>query len=369
MKKIKTSKTRFAAFAVATSCVATGALAGGIDLSGQDIGLLFERGNVARASLGFSSPTLSGTFIGANTGDIGVDRMIPFAGIKWDQSDTLSFAVTYDQPWGGGVKYKSSVLAGTDAYIDSHSVNVLARYKFNANWSVHGGLRIETLGARLSSPASAAPLIPSYNLSINDSTNVGAVIGVAWENPARLQRISLTYNSRVSHSHEGSESSNVVAGGAPQPTSFDVQTPQSINLAFQTALSPTLITFAKLRWVDWSEYEVPPPLRTAVFGAPLDSYPGDSTTWEVGLVKVFNPKFFGVLTVGGDSGNDRPLPSGLAPFDGYRSYGLAGVFNVNEKVTVTAGMRYLKLGDDSGNGLAFSDNSVLGLGVSMDYRF
>ena len=66
-----------------------------------------------------------------------------------------------------------------------------------------------------------------------------------------------------------------VRGRHPSPsiTTTDVETPQSVQLDFQTGVAPKTLVFGYVRWVDWTEFDVTPPLfgqtTAAVFGQSL----------------------------------------------------------------------------------------------------
>ncbi|MDT8855978.1 hypothetical protein RNZ50_13345 [Paracoccaceae bacterium Fryx2] len=85
---------------------ATAATAGGIDRSGQNIGVLFEKGRYAELSFGHVTPDVTGVDNDGNaTGNVaGSFTPLSFA-YKYDINDQVSFAVILDQPFGADIAY------------------------------------------------------------------------------------------------------------------------------------------------------------------------------------------------------------------------------------------------------------------------
>ncbi|GAB5436920.1 hypothetical protein [Falsiruegeria mediterranea] len=80
----------------------------------------------------------------------------------------------------------------------------------------------------------------------------GYALGVAWERPDIAARVSLTYSSAMEHTLLESESLNppppVPAGTlVTVPASSTIETPQSVNLDFQTGIAPDTLLFGSVR--------------------------------------------------------------------------------------------------------------------------
>ena len=137
---------RFLMASVAVVAGATGAMAGGIDRSGQGLGALFEPGRYLELSFGLASPTIEGRDVATiATGDVaGSYAQLGFS-YKYDVNEKLSMALNVDQPFGADISYPttSPVLGGTLAQAETYAVTGLLRYKFNDAFSVHGGLRMQ----------------------------------------------------------------------------------------------------------------------------------------------------------------------------------------------------------------------------------
>ena len=176
-------------------CAMAGAAhAGGIDRSGQPISIIFEKGNYAELSYGWINPSVSGNddamFGGRGTGSVAGDHNLPGLALKYDFTDKLSGAIIYDQAYGADILYpigQSIALGGTSAQMDSEGLTGLLRYKFNENFSVHGGIRASKAGGEvtLAGLAYSAPDgsngLNGYNVNFDNAWGTGYVAGVAYE--------------------------------------------------------------------------------------------------------------------------------------------------------------------------------------------
>lgn len=150
-----TVKTIAIAALLGSACTAQ---AGGIDRSGQSILALFESGRYAEFSLGSVSPDTSGNAVAAlggfGSGDMTSSFLQLGAAYKADINDRLSYAIIYDQPFGADVDYPTGTgyFAAYPAEFESHAITGLLRYKFQNNFSVHGGLRVQSVEATAAVP-------------------------------------------------------------------------------------------------------------------------------------------------------------------------------------------------------------------------
>ncbi|WP_170329916.1 OmpP1/FadL family transporter [Ruegeria arenilitoris] len=390
---------------------ATGAYAGGLDRSGQGVNILFEEGSVAQFRLGYTSPDVSGSMIdqipGSSTfgervdsGNIANDFFTPHLAYKAALTDNLDFALVYDQPFGADVEYSSdypisqNVLgfsppfppgANQDvlrAKADTDAVTALLRYKFEGGWSAIGGVRAQRLKASVSVPLAGAGLqpIPSggYRVETDAEIDFGYVVGVAWERPDIAARVSLTYNSKITHDLSQTEANDSLAF-TPFPeiarTSADstseVVTPQSVNLDFQTGVAPKTLLFGSVRWVDWPQTVYAPPVYTGLTGINLVDYEEATWTYSLGLGYQFSEEFSGAVTVGYESSQGNPV-SNLGPTDGFWSIGVGGTYSL-ERAKISGGVQYTDIGDATANGAGpdnratFSGNSAWSVGFQITY--
>ena len=94
----------------AVVATAGAALAGGLDRTGQSVGVLFEEGRYGELSFGAANPSVSGVEVNPGLGTDPSGSVSPsFTNLgfayKADLNDTWSYAVIYDQPFGAAVDY------------------------------------------------------------------------------------------------------------------------------------------------------------------------------------------------------------------------------------------------------------------------
>ena len=135
----------------------------------------------------------------------------------------------------------------------------------------------------------------------------------------------------------------------------------------------------------WSDFKITPPLLNengialnALRGKTVDQvnlleYGDDSYMLEVGLGKRLTPKLAVSGSVGWDSGAGNPV-SPLGPTEGYYSVGVGAKYNVTPEWAVSAGAKYLMLGDaegllaSSGTKIGkFEDNDAYIFGMRLSY--
>jgi long-subunit fatty acid transport protein len=344
-----------AAILAATS----GAHAGGVERSTQSVAILFEQGRYAELSFGHFAPDVSGTVGGGalSSGDMAPSYNSWSLGYKMDIGDRLDFAMILDQPIGADVDYPTSAspypLAGSTAKLTSTALTALLRYNFENNVSVYGGLRYQTVHG-------VVALTGGYTMETNHDSELGYVVGVAWEKPEIAARVALTYNSAITHSLESLE-------GGIAPGTFDTEVPQSVNLEFQTGIAKDTLLFGSIRWVDWSAFIIDPP--NYPLPIPLVSYPEDRITYNLGIGRRFNETWSGAVTIGYEP-SDGEITGNLGPTDGFKSIGLAATYT-RDNLKVTGGVRYVDIGDATTNvvGGSFTGNSGVGVGIRIGYTF
>lgn len=362
MKRILTT-------AAALAAAATGANAGALDRSGQSIASIFELGNYAELSFGSISPSVEGTSaagLGSRpSGDMAGDYLQLGLAMKMDLNENLALGLIYDQPFGANVEYPAGTgyyAAGTVAELDTHALTLLAKYRLPSNISLIGGLRYQTFAAEAN-----IPFVAGYSVVGDRDGAVGYVVGVAYEKPEIALRVALTYNSSVKHSLDTSEVSPLPGGDSVT----DIETPQSVNLEFQSGIAKDTLIFGSIRWVDWSEFVIDParyPPPTA-----LVSYSGDYTTYTLGLGRRFNENWSGAVSIGYEKGLGG-FSSNLGPSDGQRSIGVSAIYTM-DNIKITGGIRYVDIGDaqptlDQTNPSAsFTDNSGIAVGLKIGYTF
>ncbi|MGI9368518.1 MAG: outer membrane protein transport protein [Ruegeria sp.] len=287
-------------------------------------------------------------------------------------TEKLDLALIYDQPYGADVKYAKNyplswnpVAGGRQdvlrAEADFDAITALMRYKFDGGVSAIGGLRIQKAKASI-----AVPAVNGYEVDTDSDVGVGYVLGVAWEKPEIAARVALTYNSKITHDWSQTESLDPLTASPPLDTESQFETPQSVNLDFQTGVAPRTLLFGSIRWADWPQLVYAPPVYVDGRGKNLVDYQSDTFTYSLGMGYKFNDAFSGAVTLGYEASKGLPT-SNLGPTDGSWSVGLGGTYNV-EKAKISGGIRYTEIGDAVTNtGGVFTGNSAWSAGLQVTY--
>lgn len=356
---------------ISASALALGAAAahaGGVEWSNQSVGILFDKGNQVQFSLGYVDPTVSGHLYNTPSvpsGDMSKSYMPYTLGFRMALNPNADLAFVIDQPIGAKIAYPANTnypLRGSTGDISSTAYTLMTRYRFQSNVSVYGGLRLESTQGSVSLPAY------TYSMSTNTSTEPGYLVGVAYEKPEIALRVALTYNSEIKHTFGAAET----AGGNTYPSTFETTTPKSWNLEFQTGVAPKTLVFGSIKWRDWTAFKIAPPIYVNNVNpakTPLVDYSNDVVTYNLGIGRKFNDTWSGAVTLGYEKSDGTPVGN-LSPTDGKTSIGV-GVTYTKDKVKITGGVAYVKLGNatTSGNIGQFQDNHAIAMGIKVGYSF
>jgi long-subunit fatty acid transport protein len=355
-------------------------VAGGIERAPQSLSVLFEEGNYAELSFGGVDPTVEGTdILGFDTGDVAQGYGFVGLAYKHQFDDNLSAAFIMEQPFGADVRYPSAidggspVLGGTLAQVNSTTFTALGRYRFDNNFSFHGGLRGSNAEGEVTLSGLAYGPLSGYNVKLDNAWGVGWVAGVAYEVPEIAARVSLTYNSPIEHDFDTTE--NTALGGFDSKTT--VKTPRSWTLEGQTGIAPDTLLFGSIRWVNWSEFRVDPQVLVSAPPAGFGVEGGlveleDTTTYTIGLGRKFTENWSGSASfIYEPTGDD--LVSPLAPTNGRKGITLAAIYTMDQ-IKITTGINYTKLGDAQPETAdqpraSMEDSDLWGLGVRVGYSF
>ncbi len=378
---------------VATGLVvsAGGAGAGGIDRSGQSIQALFEKGNYAELSFGVVNPSVSGTVavapgVSRQSGEVADSYWQVGAAYKYQFNDRLSAAIIYDQPFGADITYSGTSvpfagtaaataggniaagqwpIAGTNATLDADAITGLLNYRFANGFGVHGGLRLQKISAD-----SDVPIVAAYSVEGETDEGVGHVVGISYEKPEIALRVSLTYNSSIETNHKTTETT--VAFGTTTSTT-EINTPESINLEFQSGVAQNTLVFGSVRWVDWSGFTITPRDYQILTGGPFLSYTDDAYTYTIGVGRRFTPKFSGSVSFTYEENDDNTPVSNLGPTDGKFGVTVGGRYENESGMILSGGVNYTWVGDAPTEIGAlrteFKDNDAIGVGFKIAYRY
>ncbi len=360
---------------VVAALAATSAGAGGLDRSGQGVGIIFKEGNQFEASLGQLDSTVKGTYAGGalSSGDVAPSYTATSFSLRAQINEAVALAVIVDQPFGADVAYPAdgtfAGLVNTRASVSSSAITALGRYRLDDGLSVHGGIKAQSALMTVAIPGGG---LLNYTGAGAENQSYGFVLGAAYEIPDIALRASVTYHSAVDHDFATTESS-IATGGASVASTTRVRMPQAVNLDFQTGINPSTLLTAGVRWADWTSTRIAPNHYTNTLGrGALQDYDSDVYTLSVGLGRRISESLAVSASVsyedkkGGVTGN-------LAPTDGYTSLALGASYRM-EAVEISGGLRYVAIGNATSSGGGgfqgtFSGNSAIGLGVRVGVSF
>lgn len=352
----------------ALALTTTLAHAGGLDRSGQSITSIFETGGYAELSFGYIMPTVdkgvTALSPGVVSGNVANSYGLLGLAYKQDLNAKLSAALIMDQPFGASVSYDTSpgyFIEGTAAEVTTTSLTGLLRYKFNDAFSVHGGPRIVTATGFYNREIPAGGGFLDYKNNYGSDVAVGYVAGVAYEKPEIALRVALTYSSATDFNLAGSPRDGFLGVVGD----LDARMPQSVNLDAQTGIAANTLLFGSVRWADWTDAQ----LLDSVDGD-LVTYDQDVVTYSLGVGRKFSESFSGSVSVGYEKPQGGTV-SDLSPTDGYTSLGVGGKYT-RGNMEISGGVRYVWLGDATTDPVVsgvFTDNSAIGVGVKVAFRF
>ena len=146
-----------------------------------------------------------------------------------------------------------------------------------------------------------------------------------------------------------------------------------MQLDFQTGVAAKTLVFGYIRWVDWSEFSVSPPVYEPApallgEGRPLIEYADDWWTYNLGIGRQLTDALAGSLSITWEPSVGGEMTS-LGPYDGRTTGTVALTYEVGQ-FDITGGITYGVLGDTE-NLLQtdFNDGSVWGAGLRVGYTF
>ena len=369
--------TRSAALIGALVGAGGAAEAGGIDRAELAIGVLFEPGGYVQLSFGGAFPDVSGAYAplvgGGGTGDMAPDFGTVGVAVKRSLGERVDAALLYGQPYGADARYEEGLYAGLGAEWRSDEVAALLRYRVTPRASVFGGLRAVRSESSIEVPAALLGGA-SYTGRTDGETEVGAILGAAFEIPDIALRASLTYRSELGFDFVNHER----LGGLPEvETRSEVTIPRSLQLDLQSAIDPRTLVFAGVRWSEWSAFAIAPPLYAgAPDGAggtlgPIVDLREDTVDVSLGAARRLTDTVSLIAGLGFEEATGDA--NRLVPASGSRSVSLAARYEARGLVA-TGGVTYQRLGevaieDAPGVTQRFEDNDAWGVGLTLGYRF
>lgn len=358
---MKTNKA-IAVFAC-TAFSAPAVSAGGLDNLFFSVDPIFREGNYLEISGYFANFSMSGTdAFNVSTGDIMQENSgFGFAYLH-QFSDTFSMAAIKSDPYFASSDFEAGTFLGTAGGWESNSLALIGRYRIDDSNSVFGGLRAVNSDSNASL---AQALFPGgYSASTDSQTDVGYVLGYAFEKPEIGLKIVLTYESAVKQSFNLTEDSFL----GSNTSNINVTLPQAVSLELQTGLNETTVIYGGVRWSDWTAFEVDAPDYRAATGQSLASFDDDVFTYSLGVGHQINERW-GVFGEAYYEQEENVVLSPLAPSDGQLTVGLGAVYDAGS-TEITAVVYHVMLGGGvDAAGTTFDDGSATVLGLSVGWSF
>ena len=368
------------AAAAALGLAATAGIAEGAALERavpQVVRLLYEDGTYGEVGLSFIDPHQSGegavlpTPLGplavpGNTGDLFQSQTNYFGAIKGDIGERLSYVLAFDQPHGVATQYGQGSFpspqlsyAGTMGRLHAYQLTGVLAYDVTERIKLYAGLRAERLDAK-----AAVPFVADYYVRAEKNWGYGYLVGAAYSRPEIALRVGLTYSSAIRHDLDATETSLV----GSDDEGFAVDMPQSVQLDLQTGVAPKTLVFGSVRWVNWADFEIAPPMYVQLSGAPLVEYQDDWWTYTLGVGRQLTDSLAGSLFVSWEPSVGGTMTT-LGPVDG-RTTGTAALSYDYGQFNFTGALTYGVLGDTSNRlQTEFDDGRIWGATLRVGYSF
>lgn len=396
---------------------ATSVAAGGIERASNDYGVLFADGSQVAFSLSFAKPKVSGDYDaalgGGSTGDMADDYVTTSASYKMDIGENLSFGLFRNKAYGANATYSAGAYTGLTADWDSDQTAMILKYSIGDRFSVYGGARYVQSSATITIPdqlirpgvaagqaqaQAAVTALTNLGVPATDPRMIAAqtqlailtavvsspfgalqydaqgdrrgdwgyVVGAAYEIPDIALRVGLTYESSITHKFDTTET--MPGFGLNARTQTEVEMPQSVSLDFQTGIAAGTLLFGKIKWTEWSKWEVRTPGYEGITGGRVTGLDNDTITYNIGVGRQFSENLSGFAQLSYEQANGG-IASRLSPTDGMFGIGVGGQYT-NDNVKIRGGIQYVTLGDAvDGSNTQFSGNSAFGFGLQATFSF
>ena len=270
------------------------------------------------------------------------------------------------QAAGAGVVAVQTAMADVCSYVPSADVKVdtnalIARYRFNENFSVIGGVRQAKI-----KPSSVTTMAASY--AINSTSKTGMVYGIAYERPDIALRLEVLRSEGIDIGLEGSATAS-----AATPLTGTMVVPEATTVNFQTGIAKDTLLMASAHKVGWgvSQIEVQVPAMEALN---IASEFSNSTSYSLGLGRKLSEQTSASLTYSWENGSKSTSGSAFSMSNGSKTLS-AGVSHKINALTLSGGISYTKVGDvevtsaTTGLTSSYTGNSVTAVGVKIGYNF
>lgn len=393
--------------------------AAALDQSGQSILAFLENGNYVEVSATAVDPDISGKIRNRpelvnnpqnlNSGNMGNSFQYYAAALKLQLTDRISFGLLYDQPFGADITYPMQsnntfsdnefTQQGTSVNVDTESISMIFGVSPFSNFQLYGGAVYQSVKGDVALRGNSySEAFNGYDAKFKQDHAVGWLAGLSYQIPDIALKAAVTYRSKIDHDMQVTETMFGQPLEVTTPSKTKISTPQSVSLDFQTGVYKDTLAYANVRWVNWKDFHIRPTQFGAVTeyltglisegtytgGFDLDSYQKDQWMANVGIGHQFSEKWSVSTEVSWDSGTGDPA-STLNPTQGSWGLGVGVQFNPAPNYFIAGGIKYFWLGDvvaEDGTyyipvaGIKpiaeqadFKDNSAIGYGLKIGYRF
>jgi len=393
--------------------------AAALDQSGQSILAFLENGNYVEVSATAVDLDISGKIRNRpelvndpqnlNSGNMGNSFQYYAAALKLQLTDRISFGLLYDQPFGADITYPMQsnntfsdnefTQQGTSVNVDTESISMIFGVSPFSNFQLYGGAVYQSVKGDVALRGNSySEAFNGYDAKFKQDHAVGLLAGLSYQIPDITLKAAVTYRSKIDHDMQVTETMFGQPLEVTTPSKTKISTPQSVSLDFQTGVYKDTLAYANVRWVNWKDFHIRPTQFGAVTeyltglisegtytgGFDLDSYQKDQWMANVGIGHQFSEKWSASTEVSWDSGTGDPA-STLNPTQGSWGLGVGVQFNPAPNYFIAGGIKYFWLGDvvaEDGTyyipvaGIKpiaeqadFKDNSAIGYGLKIGYRF
>lgn len=240
----------------------------------------------------------------------------------------------------------------------------LAQQAAGAIEGTYGQGTTAALGGTVSDLQTQFVIDNGYSFEMDRATEMGWIIGAAYEIPDIALRFAVTYHSEIEYTTDTTER---ILGRDIQGT-VTYKTPQAVNFDFQTGIAKDTLLTASYRWAEFDVSDVVP----TGLGSDLVNV-DNAQRLTVGVARRFSDAFAGSLTLSYEPKGEDDQVSPLGPTNGLFGVALGGRYTKGNMV-VSGGVNYSWLGDaqpevGSQPVALFEDNTSLAVGFKVAFTF
>lgn len=233
---------------LAISAASTAAFAEGLERQTFTSGFLFEKGNYFETAIGVVKPDFKVTIGGAVTSPNSIAQSFDVVSMafKTDISEKFSVGMKFTTGANGVNLDYSKSGAGTTipvANVKSKEIQLLGKYQLTDRVSVFGGFKHVTASGNLN--------LSGTGLTMGSGSDIGEIIGIAYEIPDIALRVAASYESALSIDLPTTVSGVGFPAGMTQAGIGD-----AIQLEFQSGVAENTLVFGKIRRGRWADNQV-----------------------------------------------------------------------------------------------------------------